>query len=281
MSEAQELALEGGRSKKMASQEKQSVDEKPQESHEQKDDAKESETEKLSPAQRVAEELRRLLAECIGTFVLVTVGTGGVVISALFHQDVDSPAHFLSAGLTVMAVIYALGSTSGAHINPAVTFAFALRRDFPWKRVPGYWVAQLLGAIAASAFILLLFGNVQHLGAPRPHMSLAVTFAVEALLTFFLVTVTLGVAPKGELVGNNMAISVGGTIALCGLFAGRVSGASMNPALSFAPYLVSGQFGQVWLYILAPFVGALIAAGIAWLLRGGTNPTAVEAAKGK
>jgi MIP family channel proteins len=265
----------------MMSQKKQSVDDESHESDNQKDDARESESQKLSPAQRAARELRRLLAECIGTFVLVMVATGGVVISALFHQDVDSPAHFVSSGLTVMAMIYALGSTSGAHINPAITFAFALRKDFPWKRVPGYWLAQLIGAIAAAALIRLLFGNIEHLGAPHPHMSATITFAVEMLLTFLLVTVVLGVSTKGELVGNNVAISVGGTIALCGLFAGRVSGASMNPALSFAPYLVSGQLNGVWLYILAPFVGALIAVGAAWLLRGRTSPTEVEAAKGK
>ncbi|HLI87425.1 MAG TPA: aquaporin [Ktedonobacteraceae bacterium] len=265
----------------MASQEKQTTDHKPQAPDNQKGDAREAESEKLAPSQRTVEELRRLLAECVGTFVLVTVEAGGVVVSSLFHQDVNSAAHYVSCGLIVMVIIYALGSTSGAHINPAITFAFALRKDFPWKRVPGYWLAQLIGAIAGAALIRLIFGNVEHLGAPLPHMDTAITFAVEALLTFFLVTVVLGVAPKGELVGNNMAISVGGTIALCGLFAGRVSGASMNPARSFAPYLVSGQSGQVWLYMVAPFVGALIAVGMAWLLRGGTNPTAVEAAKGK
>jgi MIP family channel proteins len=263
------------------SQEKQSIDDKTSGSNDQPGDSRESESRKLSPSQRIIRELRRLLAECIGTFALVVVEAGGVVVAGLFHQDVNSAAHYASCGLIVMAIIYALGSTSGAHINPAITFAFAIRRDFPWKRVPGYWIAQLLGAIAAAALIRLLFGNVEDLGAPQPHLSAAITFAAEVLLTFLLVTVVLGVAPKGELVGNNMAISVGGTIALCGIFAGRVSGASMNPARSFGPYLVSGRLDEVWLYILAPFVGALIAAGAAWLLRGGTNPTAVEAASGK
>lgn len=232
-------------------------------------------------SERVVQEWRRLLAECIGTFMLVLVEAGGVVIAALFHQDVNSAAHYVSCGLIVMAIIYALGSTSGAHINPAITFAFALRKDFPWRRVPGYWLAQLLGAIVAALVIRLLFGNVQHLGAPLPHLETSVVFLVEALLTFVLVTVILGVAPKGELVGNNVAISTGGTIALCGLFAGRISGASMNPARAFGPYLISGDPGVAWLYILAPFAGALVAAGAAWLLRGGTNSKAVEAAKGK
>lgn len=263
------------------SQKKQPANDELDGADEQKDDARGAETEKLSPSERLIEEMRRLLAEWLGTFVLVVVEAGGVVVSKLFHQDVNSAAHYASCGLIVMVIIYALGSTSGAHINPAITFAFAVRRDFPWRRVPGYWIAQLLGAIAAAGVIRLLFGDVQQLGAPLPHMSATVTFLVEALLTFFLVTVVLGVAPKGELVGNNMAISVGGTIALCGIFAGRISGASMNPARSFGPYLVSGQLDGVWLYILAPFVGALVAAGVAWLLRGGTTPKAVEAAKGK
>lgn len=251
------------------------------EDDQQKEDVGETEKHALSRSERSIQELRRLLAECIGTFMLVLVEAGGVVVAALFHQDVNSAAHYVSCGLIVMTIIYALGSTSGAHINPAITFAFALRKDFPWKRVPGYWLAQLLGAIVAALVIRLLFGNVQHLGAPLPHLDTTIVFLVEALLTFLLVTVVLGVATKGELVGNNVAISTGGTIALCGLFAGRVSGASMNPVRAFGPYLISGQPGEAWLYILAPFAGALVAAGAAWLLRGGTTPKAVEAAKGK
>lgn len=257
------------------------MDDERQELARQADKAKKSEQPVRSSAERSQQELRRLLAECLGTFVLVLVEAGGVVVAALFHQDVNSAAHYISCGLIVMALIYALGSTSGAHINPAITFAFALRRDFPWKRVPGYWAAQLLGAILAAVVIRLLFGTAEHLGAPQPHLSTLTIFLVEVMLTFVLVTVVLGVAPKGELVGNNMAISVGGTIALCGLFAGRISGAAMNPARSFGPYLVSGRLDAVWWYVLAPFVGALIAAGVAWLLRGKTTPTAVEAAKGK
>ncbi|QBD76605.1 hypothetical protein EPA93_11555 [Ktedonosporobacter rubrisoli] len=265
----------------MMSQEQQSPDDEQAKTHDQPEDSREAEAQKLSSAQRMREELRRLLAEVIGTFMLVIVEAGGIVVADLFHQDINSAAHYASCGLIVMAIIYALGSVSGAHINPAITFAFALRKDFPWKRVPGYWIAQLIGALAAAALIRLLFGNVRQLGATIPHMEAMHVFAVEALLTFILVTVVLGVAPKGELVGNNMAISVGGTIALCGLFAGHISGASMNPARSFGPYLVSGQLGEVWIYILAPFVGALIAAGLAWLLRGRTTSKAVEAAKGK
>lgn len=234
----------------------------------------------LSRSERVVEELQRLLAEFVGTFALVLVEAGGVVVAGLFHQDVNSAAHYASCGLIVMALIYALGSTSGAHINPAITFAFALRKDFPWRSLPAYWLAQVLGAIAGAALVRVLFGETEHLGAPLPHLSIPLTFAVEALLTFLLVTVVLGIAPKGELVGNNVAISVGGTVALCGLFAGRVSGASMNPARAFGPYLVSGQFGEVWLYILAPFAGALLAVGLAWLLRGETTPAARDAARG-
>lgn len=264
----------------MAQKQVQSNDQQPgtaDHASENSDGEKQTELRSVEPV----EHLRRLLAELLGTFLLTTVEAGGVVVSASFQQDTNSAAHYVSGGLIVMAMIYTLGSTSGAHINPAITLAFALRRDFPWQRVPGYWLAQLLGAIAAAALVRLLFGDLAHLGAPQPHADTLIVFGTEALLTFLLVTVVLGVATKGELVGNNVAISVGGTVALCGLFAGRISGASMNPARSFGPYLVSGQFGEVWLYLLAPLVGATVAAGMAWLLRGKTNAKAVEAAKGQ
>ena len=227
-----------------------------------------------------ANEYQRLLAEILGTFLLTLVAAGGIIISSISHGEVSPVAHYVAAGLLIAALIYALGSTSGAHFNPVITLAFALRRDFPWRRVPGYWIAQLLGAVLASLLLRQLFGTVEHLGATLPKGGTGVAFVMEILLTFLLVTVVLGVAAKAELVGNNVAIAVSSTIILCGLFAGPISGASMNPARSLGPFLVSGELGDAWIYIVGPFVGALLAVGMAILLRGGTTPAARKAAQG-
>jgi aquaporin Z len=239
-----------------------------------------NDTQQSTQPPRLINEFQRLLAELLGTFALTLVATGGVIISAISHGAVSPAAHYVAAGLLIMAMIYALGSTSGAHLNPTVTLAFALRRDFPWGRVPGYWIAQLLGAVLAALLLRFLFGTVEHLGATLPHQGAALACLMEALLTFLLITVVLGVATKGELVGNNVAIAVGGTITLCGLFGGPISGASMNPALSLGPFLVGGLLANAWIYLLGPFAGAFLAVGMAWLLRGGTTPQAVKAAKG-
>jgi aquaporin Z len=229
---------------------------------------------------RPANEFQRLLAEVLGTFALTFVSGGGIIISTISHGEIALVAHFVAAGPIIVAMIYALGSTSGAHFNPTITLAFAMRRDFPWKRVPGYWIAQLLGAVVAAFLLRLLFGDVEHLGATLPHYGDILSCVMEVLLTFLLVTVVLGVAAKGELVGNNVAIAVGSTIVLCGIFAGPISGASMNPARSLGPFLVSGQLGDAWVYLVGPFAGALLAVGMAWLMRGRTTPEAVKAAKG-
>lgn len=224
---------------------------------------------------------QRLLAEMLGTFALTVVAAGGIMVSTISHGEVSLVAHYVAGGLVVGAMIYTLGGTSGAHFNPTVTLAFALRRDFPWKHVPGYWIAQLLGGVLAALLLRVLFGTVEHLGATLPHGGTVVSFVIEILLTFLLVTVILGVTSKAELVGNNVAIAVGSTIILCGLFAGPISGASMNPARSLGPFLVTGQLGDAWIYLVGPFVGALLAVGMAWLLRGETNPKARRAAQGE
>ncbi len=208
------------------------------------------------------------------------VSAGGLVISTISHGEICPVVHYVTAGLIILAMIYTLGSTLGAHFNPTITLAFALRRDFPWGRVPGYWIAQLLGAVLAALLLRFLFGMVEDLGVTLPHQGAGVACLMEALLTFLLVTVVLGVASKGELVGNNVALSLGSTIVLCGLFAGPISGASMNPARSLGPFLVSGQLADAWIYLVGPFSGALFTVGMAWLLRGGTSPQAVKAAKG-
>jgi aquaporin Z len=226
-------------------------------------------------------EFQRLLAEALGPFALTVVAAGGIMVSTISHGEVSLVAHYVAGGLVVGAMIYTLGGTSGAHFNPAVTLAFALRRDFPWRRVPGYWIAQLLGGVLAALLLRVLFGTVEHLGATLPHGGTLVSLAIEILLTFLLVTVILGVTSKAELVGNNVAIAVGSTIILCGLFAGPISGASMNPARSLGPFLVTGQLGDAWIYVVGPFVGSLLAVGMAWLLRGKTNPKARKAAQGE
>jgi aquaporin Z len=226
------------------------------------------------------DEARRLFAELLGTFALTFVAAGGEVIAVISGGEVSPAARAVAPGLLVMALIYTLGNQSGAHFNPVVTLAFTLRQDFPWRRVPGYWCAQVVGAVLAALLLRVLFGLVGHLGATLPRHGTIEALVMEVLLTFLLVTVILGTATNHRLTGPNAAIAVGGTIALIGLFAAPISGASMNPARSLGPFLVSGQLADAWIYIVGPLAGALLAVLVAWMLRGKTTPEAVEAAKG-
>ncbi len=223
---------------------------------------------------------RRLGAELLGTWALTTVAAGGAMIGALSGGEVSPSVRVVAPALLVMALIYVLGPLSGAHFNPAVTLAFALRRDFPWRRVPGYWAVQVGGAVLAVLLLRALLGPVGDLGATRPHHGLTAAVGMEVVLTGLLLTVILGTATDHHIVGHNAALAVGATIALDGLFAAPISGASMNPARSLGPVLVSGQLGEAWIYVVGPFLGALVAVGGAWLLRGGTTPDAVAAASG-
>lgn len=224
---------------------------------------------------------QRLLAELIGTFALTLVAAGALVISAVNGRVPGFAAQVVSPGLLVTVMIYTIGPTSGAHINPVVTLAFALRGDFPWRRVPGYWIAQLLGSVLAALFLLGLFGRRASLGATLPHHGLLPSFLLEISLTFLLVTVILATAANAKVVGPNAALAVGATVALDGLFAGPISGASMNPARSFGPAMLSGHDGTFWIYVLGPLVGSVLAVVAAWLLRGPTNPTAQSIATGE
>lgn len=233
-----------------------------------------------SEGERRVEMARRLLAELVGTFALTFVAAGGEVAAVLTHDSINVVARAVAPGLLVMAMIYTVGKESGAHFNPGVTLAFAMRRDFPWHRVPGYWIAQFVGAILAALLLRALFGLVGHVGATFPHHGLMVALVMEAVLTFFLITVILGTAAHGKVVGANAALAVGATIALDGLFAEPISGASMNTARSLGPALVSGQLGDMWIYIFGPLIGVIVAVAVAWLLRGSTNPEAVKTAKG-
>jgi len=213
-------------------------------------------------------EWRRLFSELLGTFFLVLVAAGGGLLYA--KGQISLEAAVVAPGLMVMAIILFMGAVSGAHLNPAVSVAFALRGDFPWKRLPGYIIIQLIGATLACLFLLAVFGNVEHLGATLPGTGYHdwQALLMEAVLTVGLVSVILGTASAAQNVGAIAAIGVGGYIALAGLWAAPVSGASMNPARSFGPALVSGDFTSYWVYVVGPLAGALIAVGCATVLRG-------------
>ncbi len=212
----------------------------------------------------LSQEWRRLLAEFFGTFALTLVAAGGAVFASTGAGGNGKAAQVVAPALLVMAMIYTVGDVSGAHFNPAVTLAFTLRRDFPWTRVPGYWAAQIAGAIVAAA----VFGAIGHLGATMPNAGDTRAVIVEALLTLFLITVIIGTAAGHKLVGHNAALASGGVIALDGLFASPISGASMNPARSLGPDLVGGMMSTYWVYLLGPLIGALAAVGLATALDG-------------
>lgn len=226
-------------------------------------------------------EGRRLFSEVLGTFMLVLVAAGGGLLHA--KGEISLAAAVVAPGLMVMAIILFMGAVSGAHLNPGVSLAFAMRRDFPWLRVPGYIIAQLVGATLASLFLLAVFGNVEHLGAtlPGPGYENWQAFLMEVALTGVLVSVILGTASAAQNVGPIAALGVGGYIALAGLWAAPVSGVSMNPARSFGPALVSGDWSSYWVYVAGPLAGMLIAVGCAFILRGrGGDPISRAAGSG-
>ncbi|MGI8429028.1 MAG: MIP/aquaporin family protein [Solirubrobacteraceae bacterium] len=207
---------------------------------------------------------RRLLAELVGTLLLTLVAAGGDTIEAATHQPLGHAAKVVAPALMVTALIYAIGGISGAHLNPAVTLAFAVRGDFPPRRALLYLAAQACGAMLAALALIALFGNVGHLGATLPHLGSVTSLAMEVVLTATLVLVILCTAAAGpRLVGHNSALAVGATIALLGLFASPVSGASMNPARSLGPALIGGRMESYWIYLAGPVAGALIAVALA------------------
>jgi aquaporin NIP len=198
---------------------------------------------------------RSLVAEAFGTFALVFAGAGAVMVDAKTHQ-LGHVGVAITFGLVIMAMIYAVGHVSGAHFNAAVTFAFALTRHFPWPRVFAYWGAQLIGALTAALVLRGSLGNVAHVGATLPAGSQGQSFLWELIMTAFLMFVILAVATDTRAVGEAAAIAIGGTIALDAMFGGPISGASMNPVRSVGPAIVSGDLHALWLYIVAPIVGA-------------------------
>jgi len=214
---------------------------------------------------------RRLTAELVGTFALVFAGCGAVMVEsksgALGHVGVA-----ITFGLVIMVMIYAVGHVSGAHLNPAVSLAFALSRHFPWTNLFGYWAAQLAGAFAAAAILRGSLGNIAHVGATLPSGSERQSFLWELVLTFFLMFVIMAVATDTRAVGEAAAIAIGGTVGLDAMFGGPISGASMNPARSIGPAFISGDLHALWLYILAPIAGAALGAVVYQFVRGESTP---------
>jgi aquaporin Z len=229
-------------------------------------------------------EWRRIFSELFGTFLLVTVAAGGGIVNARFGGHVvPGPVRVTGPGLMVLAIILFMGGVSGAHLNPAVSVAFALRGDFPWRRVPLYVIAQFAGAILATLLLVALLGKHGSAGEtlPGPGISTPLAMAWEALLTLGLVSVVLGTASGSQNLGPIAAIAVGSYIVLAGLFGAPVSGASMNPARSLGPALVIGDWTSWWAYLVGPLIGALIAVGFAWILRGhGGGQASIQAAQG-
>src|SRR3954469_9511741 len=228
-------------------------------------------------------EWRRLFSEILGTFLLVMAGAGGAVVNAVSQGQISRTAGVTAPGLTVLAIILFMGGVSGAHLNPVVTVAFGLRGDFPWRRALGYILAQLVGATLACLFLLAVFGNVGNLGATLPGPGIAnwQAMLIELALTAGLVSTILGTASSAQNVGTLSAVAVGGYIVLAGLWSSPISGASMNPARSFGPALVTGDWHAYWVYLAGPIAGGVIAVGFAYLLRGrGGDAGGLAAAQG-
>ncbi len=209
---------------------------------------------------------------------LVFAGAGAAIINDVTGGGVSHVGIGLTFGLIVMAMIYAFGHISGAHLNPAVTLAFAAGRHFPWPLVPQYWAAQIAGGVTASLVHRVLFGDVANLGATLPRGSAGQSFGLEIVLTVILMVVITAVATDTRAVGQAAALAIGGTIGLEALFAGPISGASMNPARSLAPALVAWTWQDQWLYVAGPALGAVAGVFIYnWIRNGDPSRSATEA----
>ncbi len=203
--------------------------------------------------------MKRLVAEFLGTFGLVFAGTGAIVVNNASHGEITHVGIALTFGLIVLVMIYTFGDVSGAHLNPAVTVAFAVARRFSWNAVAGYVAAQIAGAFAASGLLRVLFPNDANLGATLPTGSAMQSFILEIVLSFLLMLVILSVSTGAKEKGITAGIAIGAIIGLEAMFAGPICGASMNPARSLAPAVVSGHLESLWLYLVAPLVGAILA----------------------
>jgi aquaporin Z len=237
----------------------------------------------MADFQNPKQEWRRLVSEFYGTVLLVLVAAGGGMMSQAFPDTISRSAAVVAPGLVVLAIIMFMGKVSGAHLNPAVSVAFSLRGDFPWRRVPGYVVVQLAGATVAALFLRGVIKVSAKYGSnyPAHGYSSWQALLMEAALTMGLVSVILGTASGAQNIGIFGAIGVGGYIALAGLWGSPISGASMNPARTFGPDLVGRTFTDYWVYVVGPLVGAVVAVGIAYVLRGaGGGESGSAAAQG-
>lgn len=203
--------------------------------------------------------MKKYIAEFIGTFAMIFCGTGAMTINEVTGGDVTHVGIGITWGLIVMTMIYAFGEISGAHFNPAVSIAFAYAKKFSWKEVPRYIFFQVAGAFAASLLLMWLFPKSELLGATIPSVDIWRAFVLELLLTFFLMVVIINVSTGSKEVGMIAGIAIGSVILLEAIFAGPITNASMNPARSLAPNIVSGNIQGLWLYMIAPILGAILA----------------------
>ena len=229
------------------------------------------------------QEWRRLASEIFGTFFLVAVTAGGGMVGHVFPGQVGNTAAVVAPGLMVMTMIMFMGRVSGAHFNPMVSIGFALRGEFPWRRVPGYVAAQGVGGLAAVLALQVLVHTSARwaMTLPGHHVSSWAAIGVEAMLTMGLISVILGTASGAQQVGMLGAVAVGAYIALAGLWASPLTGASMNPVRSFTPEFVSLHFASWFVYLAGPCIGMVLAVAMAWVLRGpGGDHTASLVAQG-
>jgi len=204
--------------------------------------------------------VRKVVAEIIGTFFMIFAGCGSVVIDKKTNGSITHLGVSLAWGMVVMIVIYTLGHISGAHLNPSVTLAYAVVRRFPWNQVPAYMGAQVFGSIAAGFVLRLMFGEVAHIAATVPTGSAMQSFVLEILITFFLMFVVSAVATDTKAIGELAGLAVGTTVAMNVIFAGPISGASMNPARTIGSAVAGNKYTNIWVYMVAPPVGAVMGA---------------------
>ncbi|KAM7530494.1 hypothetical protein LguiB_033904 [Lonicera macranthoides] len=217
--------------------------------------------------------VQKLIAEVFGTYFLIFAGCAAVVVNSDKDKVVSLPGISIVWGLAVMVMVYSVGHISGAHFNPAVTIAFATCKRFPWKQVPAYIAAQVLGSILASGTLRLLFnGKQDHFAGTLPAGSDVQSLVLEFIITFYLMFVISGVATDNRAIGELAGLAVGATVLLNVMFAGPISGASMNPARSLGPAIVSHQYKRLWIYIVGPICGAIAGAWVYNLIRFTNKP---------
>lgn len=216
--------------------------------------------------------IKKMVAEAIGTFILVFVGTGAAIITGNY---------VFGFGFALIAIVYAIGHVSGAHVNPAVTLGLALTGRFPMAQVPHYWASQVIGALVASLIVRLLYGNLNNLGTTQIADGYSVIdgFVLELVMTAIFVFIIHAVATDERAPAAATGLAIGGTLLVIQVAAGEVSGGSVNPARSLGPAIVSGTFGDLWIYLIAPFIGAIIGA-IAYEFIGGSDTTQIPAREG-